>query len=415
MVDKSNAFRMDPDVPLVVPEINPHAARTHRGHPRLPELHHDRHRDAAQAAARRRPAAARRRHQLPGGVGRRASTASRTCASRRWRGRAARRITPRHFAAPDRLQPDPAHRHVRRRRLHRRGAEARQRDAQDPRGARSRRSRPPPCGCRSSPATPWRSTPRPRSTISAGEARASSSSGSPGSGSGTIRPQERYPMPVHRRGPGRLLRGAHSRRSLASARAELLGGGRSAPQGRRDERGADRGAAAPVLSAGTGGWRGRCPSGAAVLASASASGPLHLAVLLTIVVVTYARRARRAALESVGGYKPGHYEPKDLQARRMAPAASTARPLFSRDPLARWFSTSCSVLLVVVVWLTLMPMPGPARRPRLAAERAVAPTGWCSRTTGPAIQGWQVQPEAADGAGHAAVAARGCFSGTTCA
>jgi len=31
VIDKSNAFRMDPDVPLVVPEINAHAARTHRG------------------------------------------------------------------------------------------------------------------------------------------------------------------------------------------------------------------------------------------------------------------------------------------------------------------------------------------------------------------------------------------------
>src|SRR5438034_8101450 len=31
VIDKSNAFRMDPDVPLVVPEINPHAARRHRG------------------------------------------------------------------------------------------------------------------------------------------------------------------------------------------------------------------------------------------------------------------------------------------------------------------------------------------------------------------------------------------------
>jgi aspartate-semialdehyde dehydrogenase len=31
VVDKSNAFRMDPNVPLVVPEINPHAARTHQG------------------------------------------------------------------------------------------------------------------------------------------------------------------------------------------------------------------------------------------------------------------------------------------------------------------------------------------------------------------------------------------------
>jgi aspartate-semialdehyde dehydrogenase len=31
IVDKSNAFRMDPKVPLVVPEINPHAARRHDG------------------------------------------------------------------------------------------------------------------------------------------------------------------------------------------------------------------------------------------------------------------------------------------------------------------------------------------------------------------------------------------------
>jgi aspartate-semialdehyde dehydrogenase len=31
VVDNSSAFRMDPDTPLVVPEVNPHAARTHRG------------------------------------------------------------------------------------------------------------------------------------------------------------------------------------------------------------------------------------------------------------------------------------------------------------------------------------------------------------------------------------------------
>jgi aspartate-semialdehyde dehydrogenase len=31
VIDKSNAFRMDPTVPLVVPEINPHAARRHDG------------------------------------------------------------------------------------------------------------------------------------------------------------------------------------------------------------------------------------------------------------------------------------------------------------------------------------------------------------------------------------------------
>jgi aspartate-semialdehyde dehydrogenase len=31
VIDKSNAFRLDPSVPLVVPEINAHAARSHRG------------------------------------------------------------------------------------------------------------------------------------------------------------------------------------------------------------------------------------------------------------------------------------------------------------------------------------------------------------------------------------------------
>ena len=31
VVDNSNAFRMNPDVPLVVPEVNPEALRTHQG------------------------------------------------------------------------------------------------------------------------------------------------------------------------------------------------------------------------------------------------------------------------------------------------------------------------------------------------------------------------------------------------
>ena len=40
-VDNSGAFRMDPDVPLVVPEVNPAAARRPaHGHHRQPQLHH---------------------------------------------------------------------------------------------------------------------------------------------------------------------------------------------------------------------------------------------------------------------------------------------------------------------------------------------------------------------------------------
>ena len=40
VVDNSGAFRMDPDVPLVVPEVNPHAARVRpRGIVANPQLH----------------------------------------------------------------------------------------------------------------------------------------------------------------------------------------------------------------------------------------------------------------------------------------------------------------------------------------------------------------------------------------
>jgi len=31
VLDKSSAFRMDPNVPLVIPEINAHAIRRHQG------------------------------------------------------------------------------------------------------------------------------------------------------------------------------------------------------------------------------------------------------------------------------------------------------------------------------------------------------------------------------------------------
>ncbi len=46
-VDNSGAFRMDPDVPLVVPEINPEQVRNRpQGHHRQPQLH-----DAAMIVA----------------------------------------------------------------------------------------------------------------------------------------------------------------------------------------------------------------------------------------------------------------------------------------------------------------------------------------------------------------------------
>ena len=54
MIDNSSAWRMDPDVPLVVAEVNPQALRTDpQGHRRQPQLHDDGRDAGAQAAARR--------------------------------------------------------------------------------------------------------------------------------------------------------------------------------------------------------------------------------------------------------------------------------------------------------------------------------------------------------------------------
>ena len=195
VVDKSSAFRMDPAVPLVVPEINAHAVKGACGHRGLPELHQHRHRHAAQAAARRRAAPARDRHQLPGGVG-----------SGRERGGGASHADPRvgarrgHRPAvlrpSDRLQRDPAHRQVRRQRLYRRGDEAGQRAAQDPRaprparlahhGARAGLHRPLGGGERGDGGARW-----------AWRARGRSSPASRASSSGTSPAEQRYPMPVH--------------------------------------------------------------------------------------------------------------------------------------------------------------------------------------------------------------------------
>ena len=56
VIDNSSAWRMDPDVPLVVAEVNPHAvAAPAQGHHRQPELHHDGRDAGARPAARARP------------------------------------------------------------------------------------------------------------------------------------------------------------------------------------------------------------------------------------------------------------------------------------------------------------------------------------------------------------------------
>ena len=67
-IDNSSAFRMDPNVPLVVPEVN--GAPDHEGPEdlRQPELHGGDHGDGAVAAAPGVQAEARDRLDLPGGL-----------------------------------------------------------------------------------------------------------------------------------------------------------------------------------------------------------------------------------------------------------------------------------------------------------------------------------------------------------
>ena len=224
------------------PEINAHAVAGHQGIVASPNcttivtvmplkpLH-----DAGRLPARGR-------HQLPGGVGRRRARASRSCARRRWRGRAARPITPSYFAAPDRLQRDPAHRQVRRRRLHRRGDEAGQR-------GRGRSSRLPdllvsPTTVRvpvfTAHSVAVNAETEEKITVGAGARALRALPGPPRLGragraalsdAGDVEGQDDCVV-------GRV------REDLSTPRgAELLGRGRSAPQGRGRQRRADRGAA----------------------------------------------------------------------------------------------------------------------------------------------------------------------------
>src|SRR5207245_195390 len=83
----------------------------------VPELHDDRHRDAAEAPARRGPPAPRDRRELPGGVGRRRQ---RDCRAQGADARlGARGDHPAQtLPASDRLQSDPGDRPVRARRVH---------------------------------------------------------------------------------------------------------------------------------------------------------------------------------------------------------------------------------------------------------------------------------------------------------
>ncbi len=66
VVDESGYWRMDPKVPLVVPEVNPEAVDDHRGHCRQSELQHDADGGRTGAAARSGSRPSRHRQHVPG-------------------------------------------------------------------------------------------------------------------------------------------------------------------------------------------------------------------------------------------------------------------------------------------------------------------------------------------------------------
>ena len=88
----------------------------------------------------------------------------------------------------------------------------------------------------------------------------------------------------------------------------------------------------------------------------------HLAVLLTIVVVAYAGVPHVArVVDSMAGYNPGTYEPKDTEREALVQRADDSGEVPSRIP----WQTVVSILLfvlVAVVWLTIVPTRE-ARRP----------------------------------------------------
>ena len=84
VIDNTSHFRMDPDVPLVVPEVNPQAIAQYQQarHHRQPELLDDPDGGGAEAAARPGAHQARRGRDLPVGVGRRATRRWTSCSTR---------------------------------------------------------------------------------------------------------------------------------------------------------------------------------------------------------------------------------------------------------------------------------------------------------------------------------------------
>ena len=174
VVDNSSAWRMDPDVPLVVSEVNPEAIARHagaQGDHRQPQLHHHGRDAGAQAAARRGRADPPGRLDVPGGLRQRPRRRRRARRAGRRRGRQGPRAGLRRLGRDvpragevrphHRPQRAPAGRLDRRRR---RGSRPTRRRSSATSRARSSASPTswspaPACGCRSSPATACRSTP----------------------------------------------------------------------------------------------------------------------------------------------------------------------------------------------------------------------------------------------------------------
>jgi hypothetical protein len=89
----------------------------------------------------------------------------------------------------------------------------------------------------------------------------------------------------------------------------------------------------------------------------------HVAMLLTIVVLAYAGVPHVARIvESVGGYNPGHYEPKDAEREAWVQRSDGPDAFLSRIPWGTVIHVML-FLLVAVVWLTLVPTRATRRPP----------------------------------------------------
>ncbi len=159
VIDKSSALRLDPDVPLVIPEINPEALRRHKGIIANPNCSTAVTLMGALAAAPAvRPQALRHRPPTSPspGLGPRACSELEAQVQAHAKGTA---MAAQGLPAPDRLQRHTPGRFLRAERLHGRGDQDHAREPQDHGAAASFPSRRPASGCRSSAPIRSRSTP----------------------------------------------------------------------------------------------------------------------------------------------------------------------------------------------------------------------------------------------------------------